>query len=498
MSQAYDTLGTELLPAVAAIGERSRQLVIGAELLEAEDGGTFETIDPGTGATLATVARAGEADVDRAVKAARAALPQWSGFAPAERARLLRNLAELIESNTEQLAQLETLDNGKPIAVSRTVDVALAVDHFQYFAGWATKVHGSTVGTAFSDMHVYLEREPVGVVGAIVPWNFPLLMGAWKLAPSLAAGCTAILKPAEQTPLTGLRLGELALEAGLPPGVINVVTGFGDTGAALVEHPGVDKIAFTGSVEVGRSVARGAAGTLKQVSLELGGKSPNIIFADADLEAATAAAASAIFANTGQVCSAGSRLYVESGAFDEVVAGIGDAARALQTGHGLDPETTLGPLISQEQLDRVVGYLDRGHSDGGSAVAGGGRPADRPNGYFVDATVFAGLPADSTLVREEIFGPVLVAQPFDDLEDLAAAANGTEFGLAAGVWTTDVRRAHQLAAMLEAGTVWINCFGYFDAAVPFGGYKHSGYGRDGGLEAMEKFLQTKAVWTNLA
>ncbi|HEX3240830.1 MAG TPA: aldehyde dehydrogenase family protein [Solirubrobacterales bacterium] len=498
MSQSYDALGTALLPEVAAVREGARRLVIGDELLDAADGATFETIDPGTGETLARVARAGEADVDRAVEAARAALPKWSGAAPAERARLLRRLADLIESKSEELAQLETLDNGKPIDVSRTVDVALAIDHLHYFAGWATKIHGSTVETAFPDQHVYLRREPVGVVGAIIPWNFPLLMATWKLAPALAAGCTAVLKPAEQTPLTALRLGELALEAGLPPGVINVVSGYGDAGAALVAHPGVDKIAFTGSVEVGKSVARGASETLKHVSLELGGKSPNIVFADADLEAATAAAASAIFANTGQVCSAGSRLYVEASAFDEVVAGIGEAARGLRVGHGLDPETTMGPLISQEQLDRVVGYLDRGHSDGGSAVAGGGRPEDRPDGYFVDATVFSGLPETSALVREEIFGPVLVAQPFDDLEQLAAAANGTEFGLAAGVWTKDVSRAHKLAAMLEAGTVWINCFGYFDAAVPFGGYKHSGYGRDGGHEALEKFLQTKAVWANLA
>jgi acyl-CoA reductase-like NAD-dependent aldehyde dehydrogenase len=498
MTSSYAAHGTSLLPDVAAIGESTRRMVIGGEFMEAEDGRTFETLDPATGTTLATVARAGTADVDRAVEASRRALHAWAGITPADRTRLLLGLADLIDENAEELAQLETLDNGKPIGVSRTVDIPLASDHFRYFAGWVTKLHGATLNTAFSDMHVYLRREPVGVVGAIIPWNFPLLMAAWKLAPALAAGCTAVLKPAEQTPLTALRLGELALEAGLPPGVINVVPGYGDTGAAIVEHAGVDKIAFTGSVEVGMAVAQSAATTLKHVSLELGGKSPNIVFDDADVEAAKIAAASAIFANTGQVCSAGSRLYVEAPVFDDVVSGISDAARELRLGHGLDPETTLGPLISQDQLDRVVGYLERGRDDGGAVVTGGGRPADHAEGYFVEPTVFVDLPPSSPLVREEIFGPVLVAQAFENLEDLAAEANSTEFGLAAAVWTSDVRRAHKLAALLEAGTVWINCFGYFDAAVPFGGYKHSGYGRDGGLEALEKFLQTKAVWTNLA
>lgn len=498
MRRTYDDMGTQLLPTVTAMRSTTLKLIIGGEAIESADGRTFSTVDPGTGSVFAEVARGGVADVDRAVAAARAALPRWSGLVPADRARLLRKLAELLESNAEELAQLETLDNGKPIGVSRTVDVALAIEHFHYFAGWATKLHGSTVDTAVPNTHVYLRREPVGVVGAIIPWNFPLLMAAWKLAPALAAGCTVVLKPAEQTPLTALRLGELALEAGLPPGVVNVVPGYGDTGAAIVDHPGVDKIAFTGSVEVGKDVARRAAQTLKTVSLELGGKSPNIVFRDADLDAAKLAAASAIFANTGQVCSAGSRLYVESAVFDEVVSGISEAARGLRIGHGLDPETTMGPLISQDQLDRVVGYVERGRSDGGAVMTGGGLPADHPGGYFVDPTVFTGLPETSSLVREEIFGPVLVAQRFDDLESLAAQANASEFGLAAGVWTTDVSRAHKMAALLEAGTVWINCYGYFDAAVPFGGHKQSGYGRDGGLEAIEKFLQTKAVWTNLA
>lgn len=498
VTETRTSFGTQLLPEVAGLSSATQLMVIDGQAVEASDGRTFDTIDPGTGATLAAVAHADVADVDRAVSAARAALPQWSRMAPNDRATLLRRLADLLDSHSEELAQLETLDNGKPIGVSRTVDVPLAIDHFHYFAGWATKLHGATFDTAYPDTHVYLRREPVGVVGAIIPWNFPLLMAAWKLAPALAAGCTVVLKPAEQTPLTAIRLGQLALEAGIPRGVVNVVSGFGDAGAALVAHPGVDKIAFTGSVEVGKSVARGAAETLKSVSLELGGKSPNIVFGDADIEAATQTAAAAIFANTGQVCSAGSRLYVERSIFDEVLSGVSEAARRLRLGHGLDPETTMGPLISGEQLDRVVGYLDRGREDRGSIVTGGGRPANHRDGFFVEPTIFADLPPTSALINEEIFGPVLVAQPFDDLESLAAQANSTEFGLAAGVWTTDVRRAHKLAALLEAGTVWINCYGYFDAAVPFGGYKHSGYGRDGGLDAIEKFLQTKAVWTNLA
>ena len=497
MTDTYAGAGTELLPEVAAIRDDARRLIIGGDSVESADGRTFDTVDPGTGGVLTQVARGGTADVDRAVAAARAALPRWSRAAPAERARLLRRLGDQLESHADELAQLETLDNGKPLGVSRDVDVALAIDHFHYFAGWATKLQGAVVDTSVPDTHVYLRREPVGVVGAIIPWNFPLLMAAWKLAPALAAGCTVVLKPAEQTPLTALRLGELALEAGLPPGVINVVPGYGDTGAAIVEHPGVDKIAFTGSVEVGKEVARSAAATLKTVSLELGGKSPNIIFADADLDAATHAAAGAIFANTGQVCSAGSRLYVESAVFDEVVSGVSEAARNLRIGHGLDPETTMGPLISQDQLDRVVGYVERGRGDGGALVTGGGRPAGRSEGYFVDPTVFADLSPSSALVREEIFGPVLVAQRFDDVEDLAAQANASEFGLAAGVWTSNVGRAHTMAATLEAGTVWINCYGFFDAAVPFGGHKQSGYGRDGGAEAIEKFLHSKAVWTHL-
>jgi phenylacetaldehyde dehydrogenase len=496
-----DSPQVDVLPEVRALSQSPRRMVIDGELVTSVSGATFPTLDPATGAKITDVAEAGPEDVDRAVDAARRALNgPWSRLPATERGRLIGRLADLVAEHAEELAQIESLDNGKPLAFALAGDLALAVDHLRYFSGWPSKIAGETLAPALPDMHLYTRREPVGVVAAIVPWNFPLTIATWKVAPALAAGCTVVLKPAEQTPLSALRLGELALEAGIPPGVLNVCPGYGEvTGGALVRHSGVDKVSFTGSTEVGMLIARTAADTLKQVTLELGGKSPNIIFADADLETAAATAAQAIFFNSGQVCSAGSRLMVERAVYDGVVDAVVAEAGKLQLGPGLHPSTTLGPLVSDEQLQRVTGYLARGVDEGASVAVGGRRAdGDLASGYFVEPTVLVDVADDATICREEIFGPVLVAQPFDSLESLAARANGSSYGLAAGVWTTDVRKAHKFAAQLEAGTVWINCFNYFDAVAPFGGYKHSGYGRDGGRAALDNYLQTKTVWTNLA
>jgi acyl-CoA reductase-like NAD-dependent aldehyde dehydrogenase len=501
LATTVDNSQVDVLPAVRAfVTSPSKAMVIDGELVESASGETFATLDPATGETITQVAQAGDEDIDRAVAAARRALNgPWGQLPATERGRLIGRLADLVAEHAEELAQIESIDNGKPATYALAGDLALAIDQYRYFSGWPSKIAGETLPSALPDMHLYTRREPVGVVGAIVPWNFPLTLASWKVAPALAAGCTVVLKPAEQTPLTALRLGELALEAGIPPGVLNVVPGFGDAGAALVRHPGVDKISFTGSTEVGMEIARAAAATLKPVTLELGGKNPNIVFDDADLSVAAAGAAAAIFFNTGQVCSAGSRLLVQRSVFDDVIAGIVEEAKKLQLGPGLDPGTTLGPVVSDEQLARVTGYIDRGVSEGASVVTGGQRAnGDLAKGYFVEPTVLADVPDDSALCREEIFGPVLVAQSFDTLEGLAARANSTNYGLAAGVWTTDVRKAHKFAALLEAGTVWINCWNYFDAVAPFGGYKDSGYGRDNGRAALDGYLKTKTVWTNLA
>ncbi len=476
-----------------------RKLLIGGQWVDAADGNTFPVVDPSTGDTVAHVAEGRKADIDKAVKAARKAFESgpWPQMPPNERSKLLWKLADLIDANAEELAQLETLDNGKPFTIASMADIPLSADHFRYMAGWATRIEGSTLGiSAPGEYHAFTLREPIGVVGQIIPWNFPLLMAAWKLGPALACGCTAVLKPAEQTPLTAIRLGELCCEAGFPEGVVNVVTGFGETaGAALTEHDGVDKVAFTGSTEVGKIIVKAAAGNLKKLSLELGGKAPNIVFNDADIAAATAGAANAIFFNQGQVCCAGSRLYVEKNIFDDVVNGVAEGAKGIKVGSGFDPETLMGPLVSEEQMNRVTSYLEAGKAEGAEAIAGGHRHGNR--GYFVEPTVLVNTNPNMKVVREEIFGPVLVAQPFSDIDEIAAQANDTPYGLSAGIWTKDISKAHKLAKRLKAGTVWVNCYNVFDASMPFGGYKQSGWGREMGKEVLENYLQCKSVCCQL-
>ena len=492
-------IGYELLPATREFIARRHRLLIDGEWVEAASGRTFETTDPATGDTLAEVAEGAREDVDRAVRAARRAFEEgpWPRLSPSERGRLVWRLGDLILEHADELAQLESLDNGKSAVIAGAADVPLSADLFHYMAGWATKLAGDTLPlsvpyTPGAQYLAYTVREPVGVVGQIIPWNFPLLMSAWKLGPALATGNTVVLKPAEQTPLSALRMGELLLEAGFPPGVVNIVTGYGETaGAAIAAHADVDKVAFTGSTEVGKLIVRAAAGNLKKVSLELGGKSPNVVFADADLDSAIPGAAHAIFFNHGQCCTAGSRLFVEDRVFDDVVGGIADQAHQIRLGPGLDPATQMGPLVSAEQLDRVCGYLESGFTDGAKAVVGGGRHGDR--GYFVEPTVLVDTRPDMTVVREEIFGPVVAAIPFSVNDGLPIAANDSPYGLAAGIWTTDLAKAHRLARQLQAGTVWINCYNILDAGLPFGGYKQSGWGREMGHEVLDLYTEVKAV-----
>jgi phenylacetaldehyde dehydrogenase len=476
---------------------QSKRLFIDGTFVDAHSGKTFPVFNPATGETLVHVAEGDSVDIDRAVAAARRAFESgpWPALSPSARARLISKLADKLEERLDDFALLESLDNGKPLAIARIADVPMAVDNLRYMAGWATKLVGESIPIP-GDFHAYTRREPIGVVGQIIPWNFPLLMAAWKIGPALAAGCTIVLKPAEQTPLSALLLAEIAAEVGIPPGVLNVVPGYGETaGAALAAHPGVDKVAFTGSTEVGKLIVKASAGNLKKVTLELGGKSPNVIFADANIAEATQGAAFGIFFNMGQCCTAGSRLFIERSVFDEVTEGIAAAARAMTVGHGLDPRTDIGPLVSDEQLERVTGYIASSISEGARTLSGGTRVGDR--GYFVEPTVIVDTKPDMKVMREEIFGPVVCATPFDDPSDIIGTANDTIYGLAAGVWTTDVSKAHKVAAALRAGTVWVNCYNVFDPALPFGGYKQSGWGREMSHNALDCYTETKSVVVKL-
>ncbi len=481
-------------------GSPVHELVIGAERVAAADGRTFESLDPASGRVIARVSLAGAEDVERAVRAARQALESgpWASMSPAGRSAAISALADALQQNATQIAELEALDNGKPAKLAKAVDVELSAAHLRYFAGWPTKIEGAVLPVSQPDMLCYTRREPVGVCAQIVPWNFPLLIAIWKLAPALAAGCTVVLKPAEQTPLLALRLAELALEAGLPAGVINVLSGDGTTGAALVEHAGVDKVAFTGSTSVGREVGMKAGRDLKRVTLELGGKSAAIILPDADVDAAVKGAYQAIYYNSGQACNAGSRLLVPAERYDEVIGALSERAARSRLGPGLDAQSQLGPLISAAQLERVLGYIEDGCDAGAELVTGGSAALADSGGYYVEPTLFSASSDDLRIVREEIFGPVLVASPYDEIDEAIARANASEFGLAAGIWTRDVGTAHRVASRLHAGTVYVNRWGMSDPSVPFGGVKSSGVGREHGREGLESYLETKTVWTALS
>jgi aldehyde dehydrogenase (NAD+) len=493
------TATAERTRSVKAPKVKDQQLFIGGKWQNSASGKTFPTVNPATGETICQVAEGDKADVDLAVKSARKAFEQgpWPKMSASERGRLLNKLADLIEKNQEELAALESLDNGKPHRDAMGADLPLTIKCYRYYAGWADKIHGQTIPVE-GNYFCYTRHEPVGVVGQIIPWNFPLLMQAWKWGPALATGCTIVLKPAEQTPLTALRVAALAQEAGFPDGVINVIPGYGPTaGAAISGHMDIDKVAFTGEHTTGQIIMEAAAkSNLKRISLELGGKSPNVVFADADLEAAVEGAYFGLFFNQGQCCCAGSRLFVEEKVHDQFVERLVKKAKSQQVGDPLDPNTTQGPQVSQEQFDRIMGYIDAGRKEGAKLLTGGRRIGER--GYFIEPTIFEGVTDEMKIAREEIFGPVMNVLKFKDMDDVIARGNRTFYGLAAAVWTRDINKAHRLANRLRAGTVWVNCYDVFDAAAPFGGYKMSGIGRELGEYALELYTEVKTVYVNLA
>ena len=476
-----------------------QKILIDGQWTDAGSGETFTTYDPATGEALATVPRGAAEDIDRAVSAARRAFDttDWARWRPARRENLLWRISQLILSRADDFAELESLDNGKPLGIAAAFDVRSSADCFRYYAGWPSKIQGSVNNPSMllapedAEFHSFTRREPVGVCGQIIPWNFPLLMAAWKIAPALATGNTVVLKPAEQTPLTALLLGQILVEAGVPDGVVNIVTGHGEAGAALSEHSDVDKVAFTGSTEVGKRIVAASAGNLKKVSLELGGKSPNIVFADADIDSAVGGVIQGFTLNSGQACEAGTRVYVHESIYDKFNAALAEQVKALAVGPGNDPESVITPLVSQEQLDRVVGYLEAGKQAGAVALVGGNRHGD--TGYFVEPTVFTGTSEDMSIVQEEIFGPVAVSIPFSGDDEVIAAANRSEYGLAAGLWTQDLSRAHRVASRLNAGSVWVNTYHALDSALPFGGFHQSGWGRELGPESIELYTQVKSV-----
>ncbi|MBT2618890.1 MULTISPECIES: aldehyde dehydrogenase family protein [unclassified Bacillus (in: firmicutes)] len=476
--------------------ETKKKLYINGEWEESIEGNTFKTINPATGEVLATIHEAGEKDVDAAVEAASSAFEEgiWPEMSSYDRSRLMHKLADLIERDIDVIAQLDTLDNGKSINELKNGDIPNAIETLRYYAGWTTKMTGQTIPISHSYLN-YTEHEPVGVVGQIIPWNFPFMMALWKIAPALATGCTIILKPAEQTPLSALYLATLIEEAGFPKGVINIINGFGKTaGDALVKHPKVNKIAFTGSTPVGRVIMKEAANTMKRVTLELGGKSPNIILPDADLDKAIPGVFSGIMVNQGQVCCAGSRVFIPDHLYNEVVERLVDYAKEVKLGNGLNETTEMGPLVSERQQETVTSYIKKGIEEGATLLVGGERSE---KGYFVSPAVFADVGDEMTIAKEEIFGPVVVAMPYSSIDEVVKRANSSQYGLAAGLWTENLKNAHKISRKLKAGTVWVNCYNITNSAAPFGGYKESGFGREMGSYALDNYTEVKSVWVNL-